>query len=86
MSTSDNVAVKLNAGQKNILSLIRKGAGSDGWAPVSKVVATFFTDKQFPGGCMPPELCEFEHVGEVGAGRARLTEKGENILEAMSWL
>jgi len=78
---------KLNVGQRHMLSLIHKGARSDGWAPVSKLVAPFFTDKEFPGGCMPSELCQFEYyVEKDGAGRARLTEKGKQILEAMSWL
>ncbi len=77
---------KLSAGHKHILSLIVKGTGSDGWAPVSKAVAPVFTNKDIPGGAMPPELCEFELVGDEGLGRARLTEKGKNLLEAMLWL
>jgi hypothetical protein len=77
---------KLTAGQKNILQLIRKGAKEDGWAPVSKVVAPIFTNKDIPGGAMPAELCEFEPVGEDGRGRARLTQEGNSVLDAMAWL
>jgi hypothetical protein len=77
---------KLTAGEKHILSLIRKDAGADGWAPVSKAVAPLFTDKKIPCGVMPDALCEFEHVGDEGRGRARLTTLGNNLLDAMAWL
>jgi hypothetical protein len=75
---------KLNAGEKHVLALIRKGAGADGWAPVSRAVKPLFTDKNSPGGGMPEALCEFEPVGE--GGRARLTTLGNNLLDAMEWL
>lgn len=75
---------KLSSGHKHILTLIRKGAKEDGWAPVSKVVAPLFIDKSIPGGAMPVELCEFEPVGD--GGRARLTPLGHNILDAMAFL
>lgn len=55
-------------------------------APVSKLVARLFTDKQIPGGAMPEELCEFEYVDADGAWWARLTQKGEAVLEALQWL
>lgn len=77
---------KLDAGQKNILSLIRKGADADGWAPVSKAVAPMFGAPKPPWRGIPNELCEFELVGNTGAGRARLTEEGNNLLNAMKWL
>lgn len=73
---------KLTSGQKNVLGLIRKGAKEDGWAPVSKFVAPLFTDKH--PAQMPAELCEFEHIGE--GGRARLTDKGNAVLDAMAYL
>lgn len=75
---------KLSTGHKHILSLIRKGAKEDGWAPVSKFVAPIFSNKEIPGGAVPEELCEFEAVGD--GGRARLTPMGESILDAMEWL
>jgi len=77
---------KLDSGQKNILRLIRKGACADGWAPVSKVVAPMFAGPKLPWRGIPPELCEFELVGADGAGRARLTQEGNNLLDAMEWL
>jgi hypothetical protein len=77
---------KLTPGQKHILTLIRKDAGADGWAPVSKPVAQFFTNKSIPGGVMPPELCEFEPVGDDGRGRVRLTLEGRSLLDALAWL
>lgn len=75
---------KLTAGQKNILQLLRKGAKEDGWAPVSKFVAPLFTDKNIPGGAMPAALCEFEPIAD--GGRARLTQMGNDVLDAMAWL
>ena len=83
--TADRVAPrKLTAGEKHILSLIRKDADADGWAPVSKAVKPLFTDRKIPCGVMPEALCEFEPVGD--AGRARLTTLGNNLLDAMAWL
>lgn len=77
---------KLSGGKKHILSLIRKEADSDGWTPVSKAVAPLFTNEKIPGGMIPRELCEFEPVGDDGRGRARLTEAGINLLDALVWL
>lgn len=77
---------KLDSGQKNILRLIRKGASADGWAPVSKAVAPMFSGPKPPWRGIPTELCEFEGVGDDGAGRARLTQEGNNVLDAMEWL
>lgn len=77
---------KLSSGHKNLLGLVRKGADGDGWAPVSKPVARLFTDASLPGGCVPAALCEFEHIGEEGRGRARLTDEGNAVLDAMVWL
>lgn len=77
---------KLTAGEQHVLTLIRKGADSEGWAPVSKIVAGLFTNPKMAGGPMPRELCEFEHVGNDGSGRARLTDAGRNLLESLAWL
>lgn len=77
---------KLTSGEQHVLTLIRKGAKEDGWAPVSKIVANLFTNPKMPGGPMPRELCEFEHVGDDGAGRARLTVEGKNFLDALAWI
>lgn len=77
---------KLTAGEKHILKLIRRDADPEGWTPVSKAVAPLFTDKKIPCGTMPGALCEFEHVGDDGRGRARLTDEGKSVLDAMAWL
>lgn len=77
---------KLDSGQKNMLRLIREGAVADGWAPVSKAVAPMFAGPKPPWRGIPSELCEFELVGAEGAGRARLTQQGNNLLDAMEWL
>ena len=77
---------KLDSGQKNILRLIRKGADAEGWAPVSAPVTRLFAGPKQPWRGIPPQLCEFELVGDDGRGRARLTEEGNNLLDAMEWL
>jgi len=77
---------KLTAGEKHILALLRKDANAEGWAPISKAVAPLFTDKKIPCGTMPQALCEFERLGSAGHGRARLTQLGNNLLDAMAWL
>jgi hypothetical protein len=70
---------KLDAGEKNFLRLIAKGQQcQSGWAPVSKVLYPLVK-------AMPPELVE--HMpSDDGKGSARLTQRGEAILDAMSWL
>jgi hypothetical protein len=70
---------KLDDGQKHFLRLIVKGAGVDGWAPVSKPVFPLVEK-------MPRALVELEPGGEEGRGRARLTHQGQSILDAMAWL
>lgn len=84
VSADENAPHKLTAGEKHILTLIQRDAGADGWTRVSKVVAPLFTDKKIPCGVMPGALCEFEPAAE--GGRARLTQLGKNLLEAMLWL
>jgi hypothetical protein len=75
---------KLSAGQIHMLKLLRKEQDADGWASVSKAVAPLFIESRV--GRMPTALCEFERVGADGAGRARLTTEGNNVLNAMVWL
>ena len=66
---------KLDAGQRNLISLIRKGQDAEGWARVSHLVLPFAKDR------LPAELAEIEGPFEDGAGRARLTEKGNALLD-----
>lgn len=71
---------KLDAGQKHLLNLIAKGqACPDGWAPVSRPVYPLLA-------AMPDALVELHPVGDEGRGRARLTEAGQSLLDAMAWL
>jgi hypothetical protein len=78
MTTNEHA--KLDAGQKHLLRLVRKGAEADGWAPVS---ATVYPHAKT---ALPHELATLEPVGEDGRGRARLTPAGEALLDAMEWL
>lgn len=70
---------KLNDGQVHFLRLIAKEQNNpDGWAPVSKPVYPLVQ-------AMPAELVEL-HPAEEGRGKARLTQAGQNLLDAMAWL
>ena len=70
---------KLDGGEKNFLRLIAKGQEKyGGWAKVSKPVYPLVQK-------MPPELVEHE-PDDDGRGRARLTQRGEAVLDAMAWL
>jgi hypothetical protein len=73
-------ATKLDAGQKHMLRLVMMEADAEGWAPVSAPVFPLIAKT------MPPELVELEAVGDEGRGRARLTDAGANIMDAMAWL
>ena len=72
-------AIKLDGGQKNLLRLAAQGAGAEGWAPVSKPVFPLIER-------VPAALVELERVGEEGRGRARLTQEGKKVVDAMAWL
>lgn len=73
------MAKKLDGGEKNFIRLIAKGQEQHGgWAKVSKPLYPLVQK-------MPAELVEHEQEDE-GRGRARLTPRGEAILDAMDWL
>lgn len=73
------MAKKLNAGEKHFIRLIAKNQQEQGgWASVSKQVYPIVQK-------MPPELVEHEPQ-EGGGGRARLTPRGDSVLDAMNWL
>jgi len=76
----EELPVKLDVGQKHLLRLIDKDAGADGWTPVSSVVYPLLETN------LPKELIVLERVGTEGRGRAKLTQHGESIVEAMAWL
>ena len=70
---------KLTEGQMHFLKLIAKGQNNpEGWAPVSRPVYPLVLE-------MPAELVEL-NPAEEGRGRARLTQAGRNILDALAWL
>lgn len=71
-------ARKLVSGEKHFLRLIDKDADAEGWCKVSKMVMPLV--KKMPDG-----LVAWEDT-EDGRGRARLTERGQAVLDAMAWL
>lgn len=68
---------KLTSGERNLLRLVVKGAGPDGWATVSKAVLPVVEQ-------LPTALVELEKT-ESG-GRVRLTPVGQSVIDAMRWL
>ena len=70
--------MKLDNGQKHILRLIARDCDDEGWTAVSEALYPHLSKN------MPSELVEFEKL-EIG-GRARLTEEGHNVINAMKWL
>lgn len=65
---------ELDSRHRNLLRLIERSAGIDGWAPVSAKVYPLLS-------CLPPELATVEPVGTEGRGRASLTEIGRTVLK-----
>lgn len=70
--------MKLDAGQKHILRLIERDRNTEGWATIGGMLYKTLSAN------IPVELATFEKL-EVG-GRARLTDEGQNVLNAMDWL
>jgi len=70
---------KLDHGQKHLINLIRAGQDAEGWAKVSKVVLPLAKDK------IPAEFADIEGPFEDGSGRAKLTEKGNNLLDLAAY-
>jgi hypothetical protein len=68
---------KLNSGEIHVLRLIAKQRTAGGWAKVSAAVFPLIEK-------MPRELVE-SWPTETG-GRARLTDDGDALLDAMAWL
>jgi len=69
---------QLEMQHKHVMKLIERDRNTDGWATVSDQLAPHLQAN------MPPELVTFEKVD--GVVRARLTEEGQNVLDAMKWL
>jgi hypothetical protein len=70
---------KLEAQHIHVLELIKRDADPyDGWAMVSEQLYSVIS------GNIPRELATFEKR-EIG-GRARLTEEGKHVLDALKWL
>ena len=74
------MTTKLDGGQKHMLRLVVQGADAEGWAPVSAQVFPLFSK------IMPSELVTLEPVGNEGRGRARLTDSGTEVINAMAYL
>jgi hypothetical protein len=70
---------KLEAQHIHILELIKRDANpNDGWTRVSEQLYPVIS------GNIPRELATFEKW-EIG-GRARLTEEGKHVLDALKWI
>lgn len=65
----------LDSASRHLISLIRKGQDAEGWAKVSKLVLPLARES------IPVELADIEGPFEDGSGRARLTEKGNAVLD-----
>lgn len=70
---------KLDHGQKHLIKLIRAGEDADGWAKVSKMILPLAKDR------IPAEFVDIEGPFEDGSGRAKLTEKGNNLLDLAAY-
>jgi hypothetical protein len=69
---------KLKPEQKHVLRLIARDKKENGWTVVSSKLYKVLSSN------IPVELATFEHVEE--GGRAKLTEAGQNVVDAMAWL
>lgn len=72
------MSTKLDFGNKHVLRLIRRDVKPDGWTSVSEQLYAVLCQS------VPQELAEFEKL-EVG-GRVRLTQAGNEVVNAMEWL
>lgn len=72
------IETKLDGGQKHILRLIVRDKKEDGWTTISSQLYKTLSAK------IPSELAVFEPLGD--AGRARLTDAGQGVINAMAWL
>ena len=70
---------KLDMQHRHIMNLIERDRNEDGWAKVSKSLFKHLDEN------MPKELVIIEKTID-GGGRIRLTEEGQNVLNAMKWL
>ena len=68
---------KLNSGDKHMLNLVARDAGASGWTAVSAVVAPLL--EKIPGGFV-------ECIPDGDKYKARLTDAGTNLIDAMAWL
>jgi len=69
---------RLDYRQQHILTLIDRGADAEGWAEVSEILFSVLSTN------IPPELVTFEKLDD--GGRARFTEEGRAVFNAMAWL
>lgn len=64
---------QLGPSERHLLRLAEKGAGEDGWAPVSNLIWPLLAK-------VPEELMEREWPEGAEKGRCRLTDRGEAVL------
>lgn len=69
---------KLEIQHKHIMKLIDRDKDAEGWTKVSEQLYPVLSEN------MPSELATFEKLDE--GGRARLTEEGQSVINAMKWL
>lgn len=70
--------MKLEHQHKHIMKLIARDRKKDGWTRVSKALYPHLSKN------MPKELVAVEATED--GGRAKLTEEGQKIVDAMEWL
>ncbi|MDY6957613.1 MAG: hypothetical protein SVK08_00515 [Halobacteriota archaeon] len=70
--------MKLDIHHVHILKLIERDRDVDGWVKVSESVFNVVSEN------IPAQLAIFEKL--ENGGRARLTDEGQNVLNAMAWL
>jgi hypothetical protein len=70
--------ITLDHGQKHVLKLIARDQKADGWTKVSETLYKSLSSN------IPNELAIFEKLED--GGRAKLTEEGQDVINAMAWL
>lgn len=78
MNMRKAMKTKLDEGYKQILRLVARDCDEHGWATVSSTLYPVISKQ------MPPELLDFEK-NDNGC-RARLTDAGQEVVNAMAWI
>lgn len=70
--------MKLKPEHIHILKLIARDRDKEGWASVSEKLFCMLSET------IPSELATFERLDS--GGRAKLTDEGQNVINALLWL